>query len=87
MKKTEFFTANTPAELQLNVNSLLQEHKEIGIIDSGMTLAREKDKVVYSFYILYESVETATSATIAAQMENVLPEQESLSETSDSQLQ
>jgi len=79
--------ANTPAELQLNVNSWLEEHKEIGIIDSGMALGREEENTIYTFYIFYEIVENATSATIAAQMEDVLPEQESLSETSNSQLQ
>jgi hypothetical protein len=86
MKRTEFFTARTPQELQLSVNSWLAEHKDVGLIDSGMALGLEEATPVYSFYLLYEVVEATTATAISEQVANVLPEG-TLTEPSDTQLQ
>jgi hypothetical protein len=87
MKKTEFFTAEDTAQLQLSVNTWLSENKNIGIIETGMTTIDNNGKGSINFYILYETVEAAASVAISQQMENIIPETGSMSETSDAQLQ
>ena len=87
MKKTEFFTAEDTAQLQLSVNTWLSENKNVAIIETGMATSDTNGKSSLNFYILYETLETATAVAISQQMENIIPETGSMSETSDAQLQ
>lgn len=86
MKKTEFFSAENTELLQQKVNKWLGENKDIGIIDSGMTVGNDA-KANYNFYVLYEAMEEVAAIAVSEQVENIIPTPESLSETTDTQLQ
>jgi hypothetical protein len=87
MKRTSFFSDENTAQLQLKVNEWLAENKQIGIIESGMSSAQERERPVYCFYILYELMEAAEAVAISEQLENIVPEINALAGPGSSQLQ
>ena len=87
MKKTQFFSAENIDSLQAKVNRWLAKNKEIGIIETGLTSAPEGRNTVFSFYVLYEVLDSAATVAIAEQMETIIPATENLSQTDEAQLQ
>lgn len=71
MKKTKFFIEESIEKLELSVNAWLSDNKTIGIIRTDMQAASLSARNAFSFYILYEAIEEASTQAISVQMEKV----------------
>ncbi|MBA3827539.1 MAG: hypothetical protein H0X33_01240 [Taibaiella sp.] len=73
MKKVQIFAGNDTTDLQLQINKWLGKNKDVQVINTNMDSAILNNKIVYTFYILYDRIGEAALAINTLMNEAAMP--------------